>query len=136
MPLDEQPNLVALLLAVERSAIDDLYRSLQAAGHDGLAPASAAVFQHIRPGGSQLDELARLGQMSEAAVREQVRDMQEAGYVRAGDDGRVSLTPRGEAAVAAGMRALGDIERRWRELLGESAYSSFVSALARLNLQR
>jgi DNA-binding MarR family transcriptional regulator len=136
MPLDEKPNLISLLLSVERAAIDDLYRSLAAAGHEGLAPASAAVFQHIRPGGSRVAELARLGQMSEAAVHEQVRDMQAAGYVRADHDGRVTLTPRGEAAVTAGMQALTGIERRWRDLLGENAYSAFVSALARLNLER
>ena len=134
MPLDEQPNLVSLLLAVERTAMDELYRALKAAGHGDLEPASAAVFQHIRPGGSHLDELARMGRMSLAAMREQARQMEGAGYVRAVGEGRIALTARGEAAVAAGMEALTQIEARWRRELGDGAYGAFVSALARLNL--
>jgi DNA-binding MarR family transcriptional regulator len=136
VPLDEQPNLVSLLLAVDRRAIDELYRALAAAGHPDLEPATAAVFQHIRPGGSQIDELARLGQMSRAAVEEQARAMQAAGYVRADAEGRIALTARGEAAVAAGMAALAGIEARWRAELGETAFSAFASALARLNIAR
>ncbi len=136
MPLDEQPNVVSLLLAVERAAIDDLYRSLAAAGHEGIAPASAAVFQHIRPGGSHVDELARLGRTSLAAMQEQVRVTEAAGYVRSGEDGRVALTARGTAAVTAGMAALEEIDGRWRRELGDAGYRAFVSALARLNLAR
>ena len=136
MPLDEQPNLISLLLAVERAAIDELYRALAAAGHGDLQSASAAVFQHIRPGGSRVDELARMGQMSPAAAEEQVRAMQAAGYVLASDDGRVVLTARGQAAVAAGMTAIAAIEARWRRELGEGGYAAFASALARLNIAR
>ncbi len=136
MPLDEQPNLVSLLLAVERSALDEVYRALGSAGHQDLAPASAAVFQHIRPGGSELEELARLSRTSTAAIEEQARAMEQAGYVRAVGNGRIALTARGEAAVATGMAALAGIEARWREQLGESAYAGFATALARLNLGR
>ena len=136
MPLNEQPNLLSLLLAVERMAMDELYRALAAAGYGDLEPASAAVFQHIRPGGSRLDELARLGRMSPAAVDEQARAMQAAGYVTSDGDGRIALTARGEAAVTAGMEAIAGIEARWRRELGEGGYASFASALARLNIAR
>ena len=136
MPLDEQPNLISLLLAVERAAIDGLYRALAAAGHPDLKPTSAAVFQHIRPGGSHLDELARMGQMSLTAVEEQAQAMQAAGYVLVDGDGRIALTAQGEAAVTAGMAAIAGIEARWRRELGESGYAAFASALARLNIAR
>ena len=69
-------------------------------------------------------------------VREQAQEMEAAGVRPLG-------SPRAHHADAArrgrrrrGHAALADIERRWRELLGESAYSTFVSALARLNLER
>lgn len=134
MPLDEAPNLISLLMAVERTVIDELYRRLGEDGYDDLDPGSAVVFQHIRPGGSTPEELARLGQVTVASVEEQGRAMQAAGYVRRHDDGRIELNARGEAAVGAGMAVLADVERRWRDLLGEESFGAFAHALARLNL--
>lgn len=136
MPLDEHPSLVGLVIAVQRVAVEDVYRALRAAGYGDLDPASAALFQHIRPGGSSLGEIARLGHLSPAAVEEQARALAAAGYLRFVQQGHVALTGRGEAAVAAGMAALAAIEARWRQDLGEQAFAAFASALARINLGR
>ena len=134
MPLDEPPRLVALHLAVARGALDELYRRLAAAGFD-IRPGAEVVFQNIRPGGSELAELARLGQVTPAAADEQARALQDGGYVRRDGD-RIELTRRGHDAVACGLAALEDIERRWREELGPGGYAAFVSGIARLNLLR
>ena len=73
LPLDEAPTLVALQLAVARRGVDELYRRLAEAGYADLEPASAVIFQHIRPGGSSPEELAELGGVTPAAVEEQTR---------------------------------------------------------------
>jgi hypothetical protein len=82
VPLDEQPKSG---VAAARRRAGGVGRALPRAprgGHWALEPASAAIFQHIRPAGSDLDELARLGHMTPAAVEEQARAMEDAGYVR------------------------------------------------------
>jgi DNA-binding MarR family transcriptional regulator len=133
MPLDEPPNLVSLLLAVYRDAVDELYRRLAQEGHGDLPPGSAVVFQHMRPGGSTVEELARLGRVSEAAVEEQTAALEASGHVER-RDGRVDLTPRGRAAVDAGLRILTEIEDRWRAVLGSDGFTGFAGGLARLNV--
>ncbi len=131
--MDEPPNLVSLLLAVSRDAVDELYRRLAQAGHADLPPGSAVVFQHMRPGGSTVEELARLGRVSEAAVEEQARALEASGHVER-TDGHVGLTARGLAAVDAGLAILVEIEDRWRAVLGSDGFTGFAGGLARLNL--
>lgn len=126
-------------MAVARAALDELYRRLASAGFAQLQPASAVVFQHIRPGGSSLSELARLGGMTTAAVEEQVSALETAGYVARLDDGDqrlVELTARGREAVSFGLGVLWEIEQQWRAALGDTAFEAFAYALARLNLAR
>ena len=134
MPLDEAPNLVSLHLAVARGALDELYRRLAAEGYE-MHPGAAVVFQHIRPGGSPVEELARLGHATPAAVEEQAQALEAQGYVRREGD-LVDLTDHGRRAVEAGLAALASIEARWREILGDGGYAAFASGLARLNLAR
>jgi DNA-binding transcriptional ArsR family regulator len=134
VPLDETPNLVSLLVRVEHAVIAELYHRLAREGFPDLTSSSAAIFQFIRPGGSSIDELARLAQLSPAAVREQTDALADAGYVRLREDGGIELTPRGATVVQHGQRALHEIERGWEKQLGSDAFSAFVSALARLNL--
>ena len=126
-------------MAVARAALDELYGRLASAGFAHLQPASAVVFQHIRPGGSSLDELARLGGMTPAAVEEQVSALETAGYVvrvQDGDQRLVELTAHGREAVSFGLGVLAEIEQQWRTALGDTAFEAFAYALARLNLAR
>jgi len=44
VPLDESPNLISLLGAVQAAMIAGLYDRLEAAGFEGLTPSSAAIF--------------------------------------------------------------------------------------------
>ena len=137
MPLDGSPNLASLLAAVQAAMIDNLYDRLAAGGFTGLSPASAGIFRFVRPGGSGIDELARLAHASRSAVEEQVTALIEGGYARMTpreDGDLVELTTRGRAATRVGLAALADIEREWERLLGPESYSAFVAALARLNL--
>jgi DNA-binding MarR family transcriptional regulator len=124
-------------MAVSRAALDELYGRLASAGFADLQPASAVVFQHVRPGGSSLGELARLGGMTPAAVEEQASALETAGYVVRRDDGDqalVDLTARGREAVSFGLGVLAEIEQQWRTALGDEAFEAFAYALARLNL--
>ena len=126
-------------MAVARAALDELYERLASAGVAQLEPASAVVVQHIRPGGSSLSELARLGGMTPAAVEEQVGALETSGYVvrsHDGDQRLVDLTARGREAVSFGLGVLVEIEQQWRTALGDTAFEAFAYALARLNLAR
>ena len=133
MPLDEAPKLVSMMGAIERAVVAELYARLSAAGFGGLSPESALIFQFVRPGGSTVDELARLAQASADAVLEQVRRLAAEGYVEGSE--RVSLTARGRAAAEVGLRAIDEIEAGWRRELGDEAFAGLVAALARLNLR-
>lgn len=137
MPLDEAPNLVSLLGALEREVISELYDRLSHDGFDGLTPASAPVFQFVRPGGSSVSELARRALSSEAAVHEQARALEAAGYARLGEENgepTVELSARGREAAALGQRVLAEIEARWRARLGRGDFDNFYGAAARLAL--
>ncbi|HEX8101430.1 MAG TPA: hypothetical protein VF533_02365 [Solirubrobacteraceae bacterium] len=134
MPLDEAPKLVSMMGAIERAVIAELYARLEGAGFTGLSHESAAIFQFIRPGGSPVEEIARLAQATPEAVAEQVRLLAAAGYATA-SAGQVSLTDRGRAAAEAGLAALDEIEAGWRRALGGEGFGALAAGLARLNLR-
>ncbi|CAA9479618.1 MAG: hypothetical protein AVDCRST_MAG30-715 [uncultured Solirubrobacteraceae bacterium] len=135
MPLDESPKLVSMMVAIEHAVIAELYRRLAARGFDGLTPASTAIFQFVRPGGSPVAELARLAHQTPAAIEEQVDALARAGYVRVeGSERRVALSDRGLAAAAVGLEAIDEIEAGWRKRLGGDGFSSLASGIAQLNL--
>jgi hypothetical protein len=141
VPLDEPPNLVSLLGALERRVISEIYLRLEQAGFRGLRAASAPIFQFVRPGGSSIEEIARLAQLSDEAALAEARALEQAGYARveAAPDHpglKVALTARGESAAALGLQVVAETETRWRELLGESDFSNFVAGAARLMLAR
>jgi DNA-binding MarR family transcriptional regulator len=141
VPLDEPPNLVSLLGALERRVISEIYLRLDQAGFRGLRPASAPIFQFVRPGGSSIEEIARLAQLSGETALAEARALEEAGYARveaAADhpELQVELTARGEAAAALGLQVVAETEARWREILGETDFSNFLAGAARLMLAR
>lgn len=134
MPLGEPPNLVALLIAIQTAAIEELYRELGAAGFTELSPASAPIFQFVRPGGSDVQEIAGLAGVTVASIAEQVSALERSGYATGEPGGAVELTARGQAAAQFGLRTLDALEERWRGVLGSETFQAFAGALAQLNL--
>ena len=89
-------------------------------------PNHSAVFARIRPEGSRLTELASAANMTPQSMGEIVDELEALVYVVRGPDPRdrraklITLTPRGQAAVAAGEVAITGIEQDIVTILGEA----------------
>ena len=101
-------------------------------------PSHSAVFAQIKPGGSRLTELARGAHMTPQAMGELVDELDELGYVvRRPDlsDRRaklITLTPRGEACVTAGLATVSGLEEKINAILGQPAHRELRSMLRKL----
>jgi DNA-binding MarR family transcriptional regulator len=117
--------LPPLLGIVKELATNELHERLHEQGYSEIRPGHGCVFRSIDEEGTRLTELAERSGFSKQAVSEVVADLEALGYVqRVPDpaDGRaktITLTERGNDALAAAQRIFADIERRWAEQLGE-----------------
>lgn len=114
----------ALLRAPSQAIVARLHRDLTAAGYADLRPAHFVVFQHIRPGGSRLTELAEQAQITKQSMGYLVDYLEARGYVeRVPDpaDGRariIRLTARGWELDRAARQIMACVEAEWAERLG------------------
>lgn len=100
------------------------------------------LLQMIPPPGIRITDLALLAGMTKQALGEFVDWLEQAGFVASGRDpadGRVRLvtrTERGDAAAATAQRAIGAVERAWRQELGDSRYETMKQAMRDLGRRR
>src|SRR5437879_5426747 len=75
-------RMIGALLRVPFQAINTrIAEGLAASGYTDLRPAHFAVFQHMRPQGRRLTELAELAQMTKQSMGFLVDYLEERGYV-------------------------------------------------------
>ena len=111
----------------------------ESAGMEAISATHLNVFQHPGPEGLRPTDLARRADMTKQSMNHLLSEPEGAGYIerrtarRDGREKEVWLTPRGADAVQVIRQAVGDIEREWQDLLGESRYRTFRESLILLN---
>jgi DNA-binding MarR family transcriptional regulator len=132
-PGDADLSLAALFTGW--ALADDLQRRLAGDGFDDIRFADGVVFQHLVGGPRAIGSLAERLAVSQQAASKSVADLERRGYVeRIPDpaDGRgrlAALTPRGEAAIAAGRRHRAALARELAHEHGEDRVEAARSLL-------
>lgn len=108
------------------------------AGFDDLREAHLQIFGNVGIDGIRLTHLAARAQLSPAATAELVDDLQAKGYLERHpdpSDGRAKLiypTRRGRRALDAAGDRVADIEQRWANIVGRSAFDAAMQTLQEL----
>lgn len=116
----------------------DFVAAMAAAGHGWFAQARGNLLVHIGPDGIRQGDLAEKAGLTKQAVQQFIDELVKDGIVMRTPDTtdararRVHLTPQGEAAMRDADRIKLQIEARWRDHLGDAAFSSLKTALSRL----
>jgi DNA-binding MarR family transcriptional regulator len=116
----------------------DFVLAMVAAGHGWFAQARGNILVYIGPSGIRQGDLAEKAGLTKQAVQQFVDDLVQDGIVMRTPDEtdararRVSLTPQGEAAMRDADRIKLQIEARWRDHLGDEAFSTLETILHRL----
>jgi DNA-binding MarR family transcriptional regulator len=131
----EKPHLGVLFYRARRLLDEEILRELAAAGYDDVRSAHGAVFSYMPKTGTRLTALARRARITKQSMGELVRDLESLGYVervRDPADGRAQIiryTAKGRRADAIGVRAIGELERRWARDVGGSQMAGLRSTL-------
>jgi DNA-binding MarR family transcriptional regulator len=135
---DWKPTVPALVNMVAAAGAPHLRAAFAAAGLDGIRPAQAVVLVPLAIGGLHASDLADRLRVSRQAVAQAVTALERHGYVtRLPDpvDARariIELTPRGQQALRVMRSNALDLEKRWRQVLGEQRLGEFRETLLTL----
>lgn len=117
-----------------------VHQRLAEEGYDDVRPAHLAIFQHVRPEGCRIGELAERCQLTNQSVGSLVDHLADRGYVerRADPTNRratlVCLTERGWAEMGACADILAELEAKLSAAIGAPRLSTIRRQLA--NVQR
>jgi DNA-binding MarR family transcriptional regulator len=135
----ELPPVGALVrrpaVAVRRRIITGLHE----AGFTDLLPGHLAVFAWPGPEGLRPGMLATRADASKQAMNHLLGQLETAGYIRRDPDPAdrrtrvIHLTRRGRQAWAVQEKIVDEVEREWRDLLGDKGYQTLQSSLVELN---
>jgi DNA-binding MarR family transcriptional regulator len=109
-----------------------------AAGLDGIRPAQAVVLVPLATGGLHASDLADRLRVSRQAVAQAVAALERHDYVVRiphPSDARariIELTPRGRRALRVMRSAAIELEKRWRDVLGEHRFGELRETLLAL----
>ena len=128
----------ALVSLVARSGAPGLRAAFAAAGLDGIRPAQAVALVPLAAGGLHASDLADQLRVSRQAVAQAVAALERHDYVVRGphpSDARarvIELTPRGRQALRVMRSNALNVEKRWRDALGEKRFSELRDTLVEL----
>ncbi len=141
-PIDYEtgPPLIGALMRmpvelIRRRVIEALHDH----GFDDITSAHTAVLKWPGPRGQRPVDLAAEAGMSKQAMNYLLGQLEGLGYIeRVVDPGdvrsrRVYATERGVATIAAIRRAVSEVEREWKALLGPDDWHELKRILARLH---
>lgn len=117
---------------IQRRLISELNR----AGFEELRMPHMSVLQYPGPDGFRPSELAERAGMSKQAMNSLLQSLERHGYIRrawGGKSGKtriISSTERGRAAWDQMVISLYEIEREWRETLGDENFLQLKDSLA------
>ena len=131
-------NIGRLLLQAfdrfERSVI----RGLREAGFTDFSLGHGAALRNIDLEGTRVSEVAQRAHMTKQGMSQLIKTLEKKGYVRVGpdpSDGRARLaflTGKGEALIAEGQAVFRELEKAWREELGDETYETLRTGLTAL----
>ncbi|WP_378944056.1 MarR family winged helix-turn-helix transcriptional regulator [Mesorhizobium sp. ANAO-SY3R2] len=113
--------------------------AMRAAGHDWFSEARAGLLGHIPRGGIRQASLIERAGVSKQAVQQLLDGLEAEGVIERAPDPHdkrgklVRYTARGLAALSDGDRIKLDIERRYRERLGDGGFDALMTALRALD---
>jgi DNA-binding MarR family transcriptional regulator len=122
---DWKPTVPALVNLVAASGAPHLRAAFAAAGLDGIRPAQSGALVPLAGGGLHASDLADHLRVSRQAVAQAITGLERHGYVlRVPDplDARariIELTPRGRQALRVMRSNALELEKRWKQVLGE-----------------
>ena len=131
----DQRMLGAMLRIPFQAIVARIDEGLRARGFTDLRPAHFVIFQHIRPEGSRITQLAEQAQITKQSTGSLVDHMMACGYVERlpdPDDGRakiVRLTERGWELDNAAREILSQIEQDWAEQVGDERMAQLKQTL-------
>jgi DNA-binding MarR family transcriptional regulator len=133
-----EPTVPALVNLVAASGAPRLRAAFAAAGLDGIRPAQAVALVPLAAGGLHASDLADRLKVSRQAVAQAVAALERHAYVVRGPhpfDARariIELTPRGRQALRVMRSNALEVEKRWRNMLGEQRFAELRETLLAL----
>ena len=134
------PPLIGALLRMPWEAVQrHMLQRLHERGFDDLDAAHLSVFQYPGPQGARPTELATRLRVSKQALNYRLGELERLGYLERRVDPddlrskRVSLTPRGVAAIQVIRDAVGELEATWEQKLGPKRFVQLRNLLLELN---
>jgi len=128
----------ALVNLVAASGAPRLRAAFAAAGLDGIRPAQAVALVPLAAGGLHASDLADRLRVSRQAVAQAVAALERHDYVVRGphpSDARariIELTPRGRRVLRVMRSTAVELEKRWRDILGENRFGELRQTLLAL----
>jgi DNA-binding MarR family transcriptional regulator len=116
----------------------EMIEHVHRAGFPDVSYAHIPIFRYEGPDGRQPTEIAATAQLSKQAVNDVLGQLERSGYLKRKphpNDGRarvVRLTARGRRLDAAIWEAGREVERTWKERIGEPAWGIFRAVLDQL----
>jgi DNA-binding MarR family transcriptional regulator len=136
---DHRPGLAVLLRGGFQQIVEHVHTRLAQAGFEDVRPAHMTIFQHIRPEGSRIGELAERAQLTNQSVGYLVDYLEARGYVKRRQDPAnrratlVCLTDRGWEEMRACARILSDLDNELAQRLGSRRLEQLQVLLVDLN---
>lgn len=122
--VEHRAELAVLLRTGYQGIVERVHARLARAGFDDVRPAHMTVFQHLRPEGSRIGELAERAQLTNQSVGYLVDYLEQRGYVERRPDPTnrratlVCLTERGWDEMRACAHILEELEAEFARQLG------------------
>jgi DNA-binding MarR family transcriptional regulator len=120
----DRPALGSLVGMLFRALVDRLQEKMVEVGGEALRPSHLYILRSLHPRGASVTELADRCEITKQAVSQLLDALERIDLVRRAPDRSdarskiVTLTERGELALATAVRAWGEVEKEWADLLG------------------
>jgi DNA-binding MarR family transcriptional regulator len=120
----DRPPLGSLVGMLFRALVDRLQEKMVELGGEALRPSQLYILRSLHPKGASVTELADRCEITKQAVSQLLDALERMDLVRRAPDRSdarskiVTLTERGEQALATAVRAWGEVEKEWADLLG------------------
>jgi DNA-binding MarR family transcriptional regulator len=118
--------------------VDYVHKRLSECGFGDVRPAHMSIFQHLRPEGSRIGELAEQSHLTNQSVGSLVDYLEEHGYVERRPDPRnrraslVCFTDRGWSEMHACAAILAEIEEKLNQVFGSDRLTELRTRVADL----
>ncbi len=132
------PGLGGTLRLAHGVVLKEIFERVQEAGHAGFTRATAPLWRFEGLDGRRPGEIARTSGLSKQAVNDQLRALEQLGYVTLHADARdgrarvVRLTGRGRDLDRTVRAAAAEVEDAWAQEFGDAEWEAFRAVLDRI----